>query len=115
MFNLIYADLYVDINADFFDTIDLKEESFEDYDFFSSLRKSYTSDIYVPFGISDVEYYSNKVGLILPASITCLLKAGRYYYDVFGRNKETLKTYKIQEGQVQVSPSATNIPLNEDA
>lgn len=108
------ANIYIDKGCDFRTAIELFNEAGEEYDnatiavyeFYSSVRKVYSSQSLVDFTI---EKSNNDITLVLTDQQTDLLKPGKYQYDVIMK-KTTGELSKIVEGLVIVVDTITEVP-----
>lgn len=104
-----YADIYIDSGADYSSIINLFTLSYEEYELFGQVRKSYTVPHILDLEFEPVEHFPNKAEITVASTQTISLKGGRYYYDIFVRNKINGRVQKIREGQAIISPSITDI------
>jgi hypothetical protein len=108
------ANIYIDKGCDFRTAIELFNEAGEEYDnatmsvynFYSGIRKIYSSEVLVNFTI---EKANNDITLVLTDQQTDLLKPGKYQYDVI-MQKTTGELSKIVEGLVIVVDTITEVP-----
>jgi hypothetical protein len=109
-----YADLYVDVGTDYEGIVNLGTRLRDDYDFFGVMKKTLTAPVAAEFAFTIVPNQPNKLKIKLSSVVTPNLKPGRYFYDIFGRNRNTSDIVKIQEGQVHVSPAITTVISEEE-
>ena len=108
------ANIYIDKGCDFRTAIELFNEAGEEYDgatmevydFYSSIRKVYSSQSLVNFAI---EKANNDITLVLTDQQTDTLKPGKYQYDVIMK-KTTGELSKIVEGLAIVVDTITEVP-----
>lgn len=108
------ANIYIDKGCDFRTAIELfnadgeayDNETISVYNFYSSIRKVYSSESLVDFSI---EKANNDITLLLTPSQTDELKPGKYQYDVI-MQKTTGELSKILEGLVIVVDTMTEVP-----
>lgn len=104
-----YADLYIDVGADYEGVINLGTLLRDDYEFFGVMKKTFTAPVAATFTFTVIGGQPNKTKIGLSSLATINLKSGRYFYDVFGRNRFSSDIVKIQEGQVHISPAITTV------
>lgn len=108
------ANIYIDKGCDFRTSIELFNEVGEEYsdatvdvyNFYSSIRKVYSSQGLVDFNI---EKSNNDITLVLSDQQTDTLKPGKYQYDVI-MQKTTGELSKIVEGLAIVVDTITEVP-----
>ena len=108
------ANIYIDKGCDFRTAIELFNEAGEEYDnatmdvyeFYSSIKKVYSSQSLVNFTI---EKANNDITLVLTDQQTDTLKPGKYQYDVIMK-KTTGELSKIVEGLAIVVDTITEVP-----
>ena len=107
------ANIYIDKGCYFRTSIELFNEDGEEYDnatisvyeFYSSIRKVYSSSNLVDFTI---EKSNNDITLVLTDQQTDTLKPGKYQYDIIMK-KTTGELSKIVEGLVIVFDTITEV------
>lgn len=107
------ANIYIDKGMDFRTAIELFNEDGEEYqdvtiqvyNFYSSIRKVYSSQSLVDFTI---EKANNDITLVLTDQQTATLKPGKYQYDVI-MQKQTGELSKIVEGLAIVVDTITEV------
>lgn len=107
------ANIYIDKGCDFRTAIELFNETGEEYDdatmdvyeFYSSIRKVYSSQSLANFTI---EKANNDITLVLTDQQTDALKPGKYQYDVIMK-KTTGELSKIVEGLAIVVDTITEV------
>lgn len=109
----IYADLFADQGSYFSTVVDAAPNSVFDFDLTGytargTIRKSYSSATYYPFGISIPNPTNGKVTLSLSSELTGAIKAGRYLYDVEIVRTSDDQVTRIAEGQIEVTPGVTS-------
>jgi hypothetical protein len=105
------ANIYIDQGTDFRVTLELfdaddQELVISTYNFYSSLRKIYSTTKIADFTI---EKANNDITLILTDDITSQIKPGKYQYDVI-MEKTTGERSKIAEGLAFVVDTITEAP-----
>lgn len=103
------ANLIIDQGSDFHTEINITDEDdnpidLSGYTGVSQLRKHYTSSTSTPF-VVHVDIYGN-IQLVMSASTTANLVAGRYVYDVELVSSGNVVT-RVVEGIVTVTPQVT--------
>lgn len=107
------ANIYIDKGMDFRTAIELFNEvgdEYQDatinvYNFYSSIRKVYSSTAVAEFAI---EKANNDITLVLTDTQTEALKPGKYQYDVI-MQKQTGELSKIVEGLAIVVDTITEV------
>lgn len=107
------ANIYIDRGMDFRTAIELFNEDGEEYqdvtiqvyNFYSSIRKIYSSQSLADFTI---EKANNDITLVLTDQQTATLKPGKYQYDVI-MQKQTGELSKIVEGLAIVVDTITEV------
>ena len=102
------VNLYLDQGTDFRTTIELfdgdnDELAIGTYNFYSDIRKMYSSSSAASFSI---EQANNDITLVLTANTTNSLTPGKYQYDVLMR-KTSGELSKIVEGLIFIVPTMT--------
>lgn len=104
------ANIYIDQGTDFRFSVELfntddGELIITTYDFFSSLRKTYSSSKIVDFTIIKS---GNDIVLTLTSEQTAALKAGKYQYDVLMRKTDG-EVSKVVEGLAFIVPTMSGV------
>ena len=107
------ANIYIDKGTDFRTAIELFNDEGAEYsdavinvyNFYSSIRKVYSSTSVADFTI---EKANNDITLVLTDQQTYLLKPGKYQYDVI-MQKQTGELSKIVEGLAIVVDTITEV------
>jgi hypothetical protein len=106
------TNIYIDQGVDFSTTLSLFDEDIPidvtGFEFFSQIRKIYSTAIIANFTISEVDPESGILNLILPASVTSELPPGKYVFDILLRY-ENGEITKILEGLVFIIQTVTRI------
>ena len=108
---LVKNNIYVDQSTDFKYRIDNLIDTTEDletistYDYFSSIKKVYSSAVVAKF---DVEKSNTEISLLLSDIDSVDLDPGKYQYDVLMRNGDGVIN-KVVEGLVFIIPTMTVI------
>lgn len=107
-----YSNIYIDQGSTYTSVIPVKDNNglpldLSDYSSRGQIRKSYSSNVKVPFTTSIASPLEGKVSLSLTASQTRAMKAGRYVYDVEIYNGSD-DVIRIAEGQVEINPGISN-------
>lgn len=104
--------IYIDQGVDFVTSLELETDDGEEYDitdnqFFSHVRKTYSSSNAIEMETNVVNGDStNIIVLTIPAGLTENLKPGKYQYDVIMVYPSTKKT-KILEGLLFINETTT--------
>jgi hypothetical protein len=109
----IYANLTVDQGSSFESTIDITDSennpvNLTGYTFRGQIRKTYASTTSVSFTITSISPTSGSINLVLSATQTSGIKAGRYLYDVEIISATNIVT-RVIEGQIEVTPRVTRV------
>lgn len=109
----IYANLTVDQGSSFESTIDITDSennpvNLTGYTFRGQIRKTYASTTSVSFTITSISPASGIINLVLSATQTSGIKAGRYLYDVEIISSTNTVT-RVIEGQIEVTPRVTRV------
>jgi hypothetical protein len=106
-----YSNIYIDQGASYASVIDVKDGNglpfnLTGYISRGQIRKSYSSNQYVPFATSINTPLTGKVSLSLIASQTRAMKAGRYIYyvEVYNSGGHVIR---VAEGQVEINPGGS--------
>lgn len=107
-----YANLAVDQGADFETTITLEDEHFDPinlsgYTVTGQIRRTYKSTTAYNFTISVTDASDGIITIRVPASVSAVMKSGRYVYDIYVSNSTTHKVHKVLEGILEIVPSVT--------
>ena len=111
-----YSNIYIDQGSTYTSVIPVKDNNglpldLSDYSSRGQIRKSYSSNVKVPFTTSITSPLEGKVSLSLTASQTRAMKAGRYVYDVEIYNGSD-DVIRIAEGQVEINPGISNSDID---
>jgi hypothetical protein len=109
----IYANLTVDQGSSFESTIDITDSennpvNLTGYTFRGQIRKTYASTTSVSFTIASSTPTGGSINLVLSATQTSGIKAGRYLYDVEIISSTNIVT-RVIEGQIEVTPRVTRV------
>lgn len=104
------ANIYIDQGSDFRISFDLYDDQDAElgigtYDFYSSIKKMYSTLTVADFNI---EKANNDITLVLTDDVTRTLKPGKYQYDVLMK-KTTGEMSKIVEGLAIVVSTITEV------
>ena len=110
-----YSDISIDQGSSFSSTILVDDTNglpcdLTDFQARGQIRRSYSSLTAIDFITTINNPTSGQVGISLPASVTRLMKPGRYVFDVEIYNLNDDVT-RISEGQVTVSPASTKVAI----
>jgi hypothetical protein len=107
-----YLNLYLDKGTTFSTTITLDDVYGNNYNLTnmscnSQIRKSYYSANATAIFITNINIPSGTIILQLSANTTANIASGRYVYDTFITDNNTMVKTKILEGILDVAPSVT--------
>jgi hypothetical protein len=111
--NALYRDLYIEQATDFRIALTLEDKFGVPFDLSDSTivaqaKKSYSSKtISLNFDVTIIDAPAGKVQLFVNSALTSGLTAKRLVYDIVATNNSTKITSRILEGQIFVSPKAT--------
>ena len=100
----IYIDQGTDFNLEFEVFDDTTEVNYNDYDFFASMRKVFSSSNFTDFVVTKD---GGMIQISLPKETTYLLQPGKYSYDVMMVDNSSSSQTKIIEGIAFVLQSVT--------
>ena len=106
-----YSEIYVEQNADFSTTINLKDSqgdviNLSGYSASSQMRKSYYSSSATSFNVSVSNTATGEITVSMTSANTANISAGRYMYDVIITSPQNQVT-RVVEGIVNVLAGVT--------
>lgn len=121
----IYTDLYA-YQGSYFSTIVTVEsygifnKNLTGYTTRGSIKKSYASSTSIEFDVTITDAPNGVIEASLTSDITSAIKPGRYLYDIEIVQTSSGRVTRVQEGQIEFTPSVTsngyipsNIPPNQ--
>lgn len=109
----IYSNLVVDQGSTFFALVDLTDANgaplnLTNFTVEGQIRKSYASSTAVDFDCSVTNAEEGTIQIQLTDTVTNMMKAGRYVYDIeIISTSNGLTRTRVLEGQVEVTPGVT--------
>jgi hypothetical protein len=105
------ANLSIDQGAEFYRTMTVVDNNglvvdLSTYTAAGQLRKSYTANEFIPLTVVVLNASLGKISIGLSNLVTDTLTINRYVYDV-EITSDSLKKYRILEGNITVSPNVT--------
>jgi hypothetical protein len=113
-----YANLIADQGADFETSVTLEDErsdpiNLSGYTLAGQIRRTYKSATSYDFEVNITSASDGIISISLPATVSAVMRSGRYVYDIYASNSTINKSYKVLEGILELVPSVTRVEAEE--